>query len=154
MPNADAARREFVGLHSELTGRIIAAFRQVHASLGAGFLEKVYENALCIELRGAGLEVRQQCPVEVYYRGSLVGNFIADLIVEGAVIVEVKAVDALSSAHEIQVVNYLRATTLEVGLLVNFRHALQFRRLILTNDHKDLPTTGSNTMSSPFPRSD
>src|SRR5579883_3344310 len=101
------------GLHTELTGAIIAAASQVHNTVGGGFLEKVYENALVIELRGAGFEVVPQAPIEVTYRGEPVGQFFADLCVGKRVIVEIKAVERLDAIHEVQLVNYLRATTIE-----------------------------------------
>jgi len=94
-------------LHAELTDKIIGCMYDVYNKLGYGFLEKVYENALIIKLRQLGLEVVQQAPVNVYFEGSLVGEYIADLIVDGRVIIEVKAVSALSQIHEVQLVNYL-----------------------------------------------
>jgi GxxExxY protein len=129
-------RTGFEGLHAELTYEIIGACYRVHKTLGFGFLEKVYENALAIELREMGFEVVQQAPINVYYRGRLVGVYEADLLVNGVVIVEIKAVDALVDAHEVQLVNYLRATQIEVGLLVNFSRKVVTRRRILTNDRK------------------
>jgi GxxExxY protein len=124
------------GLHADLTRKIIAAMQRVHRVLGGGFLEKVYENALRIELEDMGLSVEQRRQIDVYYRGRLVGVYEADLIVEGLVIIELKAVEALVEAHEVQLVNYLRATRIEVGLLVNFGTRLDIRRRIFTNDRK------------------
>ena len=103
-----------------LTEAIIGCAFRVHSALGPGFLEKVYENALRIELLKQGLEVTQQEPINVHYDGQVVGGFYADLWVENRVIVEVKVARALSKAHEVQLVNYLTATGVETGLLLNF----------------------------------
>jgi len=124
------------GLHADLTRKIIGAVQRVHRVLGSGFLEKVYENALVIELRDIGLNLVQQAPIEVTYRGQVIGVFQADLLIEECVILEIKAVETLISAHEVQLVNYLRATQIEVGLLINFGPRLDVRRRLLTNDRK------------------
>jgi GxxExxY protein len=107
-------------LHSELTGRIIGAAIAVHRELGPGKLESVYERALAIELRAQSLPFRTQVPIPMLYRGESVGDFFADLIVDRKVLVELKAVDVLRSVHRAQVLSYLRATGLELGLLINF----------------------------------
>ena len=107
-------------LHSELTGRIIGAAIAVHRELGPGKLESVYERALAIELRTQRMPFRTQVPIPMVYRGESVGDFFADLIVDCKVLVELKAVDALRSVHRAQVLSYLRATGLELGLLINF----------------------------------
>ena len=107
-------------LHSELTGRIIGAAIAVHRELGPGKLESVYERALAIELRAQRMAFRTQVPIPMLYRGESVGDFFADLIVDHKVLVELKAVDALRSVHRAQVLSYLRATGLELGLLINF----------------------------------
>jgi GxxExxY protein len=117
-------------MHSALTEAIIGAAYQVHNTLGHGFLEKVYENALAVELRERGFALRAQCPVEVSYRGELVGRFVADLVVEGQVVVEVKAASALDGAHEAQLINYLKATGNRVGLLINFGPQVEVRRRV------------------------
>jgi len=96
--------------------------------LGHGFLEKVYENALRIELVKQGLEVKQQEPIKVYYEGQVVGDYYADLWIEDRVIVELKAVRALSKAHEVQLVNYLTATGVDTGLLLNFGPSVKVKR--------------------------
>jgi GxxExxY protein len=106
--------------HSNVTDRIIKAFYAVYSELGYGFLEKVYENSMTIELRAMGLEVVQQVPITVYYREMMVGEYFADLVVEDTVIVELKAARALAKEHEAQLLNYLKATVYEVGLLLNF----------------------------------
>jgi GxxExxY protein len=106
--------------HEELTGRVIGAAYAVYRALGHGFLESVYENALLVELREHGVFVENQQDIKVYYNGHVVGDFTADLFVERAVIVELKAVRALHETHEVQLVNYLKATGINVGLLINF----------------------------------
>ena len=111
-----------------LTERIIGCAYAVHNEVGAGFLEKVYENALRIELNAAGLAVEQQHPIPVRYHGELVGDFLADLMVERQVIVEVKAVQNLAKEHEVQLVNYLAATGIEDGLLINFGSSVEVKR--------------------------
>ena len=115
--------------HELLTGRIIGCAMTTHRTLGPGFLESVYRNALAVELRRAGLEVEREKAIAVRYRDVVVGEFRADLLVERCILVEVKAVRALAPAHEAQLVNYLSATGLDLGLLLNFGAArLQFRR--------------------------
>ncbi|HKS06398.1 MAG TPA: GxxExxY protein [Gemmatimonadaceae bacterium] len=123
-------------LHRETTDGILAAFFGVYNTLGAGFVERVYGGALAIELRERGLRVDTQVPVTVLYRGVEVGKFRADIVVESTVLVELKAAERLAAAHEQQVLNYLHATNLEVGLLLNFGPKPAFKRFLLTNDHK------------------
>ena len=123
-------------LHEEITGAIIKAFYAVYNTLGYGFLEKVYENALVHELTKLGFEVRQQMPIQVYYDGQLVGKYFADLVVNGCVIVEIKAAEGLRPEHAAQLLNYLKATETEVGLLLNFGPKPEFARRIFTNDRK------------------
>ncbi len=106
--------------HQALTKSIIDAFYGVYNRLGYGFLERVYENAMVIELKEMGLKVLQQAPIQVQYKGQVVGEYFADLIVEDKIIVELKAVSNLSPSHEAQLLNYLKATPYEVGLLLNF----------------------------------
>ena len=117
--------------HGALTRRIIGAAYAVHNALGRGFLEKVYENALALELQARGMEAVQQQEVEVRYRDKVVGRYVADLIVEGKVIVEVKAGRRLEPVHGAQVINYLKATGVEVGLLINFGNKVTTKRKIL-----------------------
>lgn len=124
-------------LHEELTEQIIKCFYEVYGRLGFGFLEKVYEHAMMIELEQLGLHARSQQPTRVFYRGKSVGDFIADLVVEEAVILELKAVEVLVREHEFQLVNYLKATNIEIGLLLNFGKRPEIRRKIYTNDRKD-----------------
>jgi GxxExxY protein len=118
----------------ELTDRIICCSYSVHNILGAGFLEKVYENALCLELQEAGLNVVQQAPVKIGYKGELVGDYYADLLVEGKIILELKAVDGLTSVHEMQLKNYLKGSRLELGLLINFGSSVEVKRKFHKNE--------------------
>ena len=112
-----------------LTAKIIGCAMQVQSTLGPGYLESVYEKALAHELQKAGLSVACQQPIQVMYDGIIAGDFIADMVVEGRVIVENKAVQVLTKAHEAQLVNYLTATGIEIGLLLNFgAPSLEFKR--------------------------
>jgi GxxExxY protein len=123
-------------LHEDLTNRIICAFYNVYNILGSGFLEKVYENALAIELRKIGLTVTQQESVKVYYDGVQVGDYYADIIVNDLVILELKASESLRNEHFTQLTNYLKATDKEVGLLLNFGKKPEFKRIVLGNESK------------------
>jgi GxxExxY protein len=125
--------------HRELTQKIIGVFYNVYNELGHGFLESVYENAMTFALREAGLDARQQTSVTVYFRGQIVEDFRADLLVDNAVIVELKAAKSLDSTHEAQLLNYLRATDLEVALLMNFGPKSEFKRLAFDNERKVRP---------------
>jgi len=119
--------------HAYLSYQVIGAAIEVHKSMGSGFLEKVYETALSIELSDRGISFVQQAPLVVKYKGRPAGYFQADFLVEDKLVCELKAVDALTDAHEAQVLNYLRATGLELGLLINFGEAkIRIRRLIQT----------------------
>ncbi|HQW46957.1 MAG: GxxExxY protein [Bacteroidetes bacterium] len=122
--------------HSNITDLIIKAFFNVYNKLGYGFLEKVYENAMLIELRNLGLNVVNQKCIKVYYDEIEVGQYTADLIVEEVVIVELKAAESLCEEHEAQLTNYLKATNIEVGLLMNFGKSAQFKRKIFDNNYK------------------
>jgi len=113
----------------DLAGRVIGSAMRVHRAMGAGFLESVYRNALCLELAEAALNFEVEQELTVRYREKVVGIFRADLIVEGALLVEIKSVQALLPTHEVQLINYLTATSLETGLLLNFgQSSLQFKR--------------------------
>lgn len=127
--------------HTELSDRIIKAFYKVYNALGYGFLEKVYERALTIELQREGLKAVCQMPVEVYYEEERVGVYIADIVVEDLVIVEVKACEVLAEEHEAQLTNYLRATNIEVGLLLGFCKKPIIKRKVFTNERKDFRAT-------------
>jgi GxxExxY protein len=122
--------------HSDVTKIIISAFYKVYNRLGYGFLEKVYENALAIELRSRGFDVKQQFPIKVFYRGQTVGEYYADLVVEEKVIVELKAAVTLIDKHEAQLLNYLKATPYEVGLLLNFGPEPDRKRKAYDNENK------------------
>jgi len=122
--------------HSAITDKIIAAAYAVYNVLGYGFLEKVYENALYYEIQKSGLNVKQQSPIQVIYDHNLVGDYYADLIVADKVIVELKAVSILDPIHEVQLVNYLKATGIEVGLLINFGQKLAIKRRVFSRDRK------------------
>jgi GxxExxY protein len=125
-------------LHQDLTEKIIKCFFEVYNQLGYGFLEKVYEHSLTLELRRNNLHVQNQVPVWVYYKTDLVGEYFADIVVNDLVILELKAAETLSEEHEAQLINYLRATNKEVGLLLNFGKKPEIRRRIFTNDRKQL----------------
>jgi len=117
---------------NELTYLINGAIFEVNRVLGPGFLEKVYENALLVELIDRGLKAENQVPIEVKYKGKEVGEYFADIVVENQVILELKAVDSLQKIHEAQLLNYLKATGYKIGLLVNFTHPkAEIKRFIL-----------------------
>lgn len=119
-------------IEADLTYRIRSCAFAVSNELGVGFLERVYENALAIELRDAGLAVETQRPVRVHYKQELVGDYIADIIVEDKVLIELKACRELAPEHEAQLLNYLRATQMKLGLLINFGQSkVQIKRLVL-----------------------
>ncbi len=115
-------------MHDNLTHQIIAAAYAVHNTLGPGFLEKVYENALSIELQNRGISVAQQVSVPVFYRHVQVGDYVADMLVERNVLIELKAVETIHPKHEAQLVNYLMATGLDIGLLINFGSSVTVKR--------------------------
>jgi GxxExxY protein len=122
--------------HYEITRSVIGSFYQVYRELGRGFLEAVYVEALSLVLRAEGLSVHRELPIKVNFRGNVIGRFRADIVVNGKVLVEVKALPRLEPTHGAQTLNYLRATALEVGLLLNFGHRPQFRRLRFDNAFK------------------
>ena len=123
-------------LHQELTEEILHWFYQVHYKLGFGFLEKVYKNALFLELTEAGLKCETEKPINVYYNNKVVGVFYADIVVDDSVILELKAVDSICKEHEYQLINYLKSCDKEVGLLLNFGKKPEMKRIIYTNDRK------------------
>ncbi len=125
-------------IHEEITNKIICAYYNVYNALGHGFLEKVYENALVIELKKFDLSVTQQHSVKVFYDGIEVGDYFADIVVNGLVIVELKSAEALKKEHFAQLTNYLKATDMEVGLLLNFGRNPEFKRIVLGNESKML----------------
>jgi GxxExxY protein len=123
-------------LHQDLTERAIKCFYEVYNQLGYGFLEKVYEHSMMIELSREGLHAKSQVPIEVQYKGELVGDYFADIVVDDLVILELKAAEKVVEEHELQLINYLRATEIEIGLLLNFGKKPEVRREIFTNDRK------------------
>jgi GxxExxY protein len=128
--NTDAGLRG----RTDITQSVIGAAYEVANTLGCGFLEKLYENALAIELRRKHHDVQQQSEAEVWYRGEVVGLYQADLIVDGAVVVELKAVSSLERIHRAQCLNYLRATHMETGLVINFGRArLEVQHVLATS---------------------
>jgi GxxExxY protein len=125
-------------LHSEVTERIVKGFYRVYNLLGYGFLEKVYRNSLLLELKNLELECAPLYPIDVFYNNHKVGYYIADLVINQCVIVEVKAAESLHPAHEAQLINYLKATNIEVGLLLNFGLKPQLKRKVFSAQHKIL----------------
>jgi GxxExxY protein len=122
--------------HAQITERLIGLFFDVYRELGHGFLESVYEEAFAVALEESGLRFSRQVPLTVWFRGRLVGSFRADAVVEGAVLVELKAARALAPPHEAQLLNYLMATDLTVGIIFNFGPRPKFVRRILEKDRK------------------
>ncbi|MCK4467676.1 MAG: GxxExxY protein [Desulfobacterales bacterium] len=120
---------------NEITYIINGAVFEVNKVLGAGFLEKVYEKALLIELRKRSLKAESQVPIQIKYKGNIVGDYFADIVVEGQVILELKAIEQMQKIHEAQLLNYLKATGFKIGLLINFRYPkAEIKRMVL-----DLP---------------
>jgi GxxExxY protein len=120
----------------DLTNQIIKAYYNVYNKLGFGFLEKVYENSMMIELNSLGLNAMKQVPIKVMYKDQPVGDYYADIIVANVVIVELKAAECLQHEHELQLINYLKATDKEVGLLLNFGKNPEFKRKVYSNHLK------------------
>ncbi|HQX03791.1 MAG TPA: GxxExxY protein [Flavobacterium sp.] len=123
-------------LHKNITDQIIKAYYNVYNKLGYGFLERVYENAMLIELNKIGLTCEKQKAIAVYYNEEVVGNYFADIIVNNCVIVELKACDSIHEEHELQIINYLKATEMEVALLLNFGKTPQVKRKMYSNEFK------------------
>ena len=124
-------------LHKELTDDIFRAFYEVYNELGFGFLERVYQNALYIELKSRGFQVEAQKKISVYYKGTCVGDYYADLIVNDLIILELKATENIIEDFEWQLINYLRGTEMEVGLLLNFGKSPEIRRKVFSNSRKE-----------------
>ena len=125
-------------LHKDITDKIIKSFYNVYNEHGFGFLEKVYQNSLYFELIEAGLFCEKQKPIKVYYKEKFVGEYFADIIVNNFVIIELKAAEFIAEEHELQLLNYLKATEIEVGLLLNFGKNPQFKRRVFSNENKKL----------------
>lgn len=123
-------------LHKSITDAILKVYYDVYNELGYGFLEKVYQNAMYFELKSQGYKVEAQKQIKVYFKKQLVGEYYADLLVEDKVIIELKATELIMNVHVAQIMNYLKATPIEVGLLLNFGEEPEFKRLIYTNDRK------------------
>ena len=124
-------------LHKNITDIILKSYYKVFNNLGYGFLEKVYENALFYEMKKQGLVCEKQKPIKVYYDEIQVGEYYADIIVNECIIIELKAAESLAEEHEFQLINYLKATDIEVGLVLNFGKNPQFKRKIFTNNKKN-----------------
>lgn len=124
-------------LHSELSDKIINCFYKVYNVLGFGFLEKVYQKSLEIELEKNGLSIESQFPINVYYDNKIVGEYYADIFVESKIIVELKAIPVLVKENELQLINYLKSTNVEVGLLLNFGKDPEVKRRVFTNNKKN-----------------
>jgi GxxExxY protein len=124
--------------YQELTGKIIECAYKVHKTLGFGFLENVYQNALLIELNKNGLKATKEFPIKVAYDGQTVGDYWADILVEDKVILELKSVKEIHPAHEAQLTNYLKATCTEVGLLINFGESVEIKRKVFSSTPADV----------------
>ena len=122
--------------YKEISDKILKSFFQVYNILGYGFLEKVYEKALLLELEKEGLHCQNQVPIKVFYKDQIVGEYIADIIVNKKIILELKAIKQISKQDESQILNYLTATKMEVGLLLNFGEKPEFKRKIFDNEYK------------------
>ena len=125
-------------LHKNLSDTILKIYFEVYNELGYGFLEKVYQNAMYLELKSQGYKVEAQKQIKVYYKSQLVGDYFADLLIEDSIILELKACGYLLDEHKAQLLNYLKATDVEIGLLLNFGTTPEFKRSIYTNDRKKL----------------
>lgn len=129
-------KKGFTMKYAELSDKIIKAFYTVYNTLGYGFLEKVYERAMMIELKKLGLNCMNQVQIKVFYANQIIGDYVADIIVENKILVELKAIKHLSKQDEAQLLNYLTATKYEVGLLFNFGKEPEFKRKIFDNEYK------------------
>ncbi|HLN74089.1 MAG: GxxExxY protein [Methylococcaceae bacterium] len=125
-------------LYKEITEKIIKGYFNVYNTLGYGFLEKVYENAMALELHELGLEVKCQYPIAVFYNSKKIGDYFADMLINNRVILELKASKHLMEEHECQLINYLKATNIEVGLLMNFGKEAEYKRKVFMNKFKKL----------------
>ncbi len=118
-------------LHKELSYKTVGLAMKVHSSLGGGFLERVYENALAVLLRKEGINFKQQYPLKVYFEGEVVGEYLADIIIEEKVILELKVSEAITPVHKAQAINYLKATKLQLAIILNFgKQSLQYERVV------------------------
>lgn len=131
-------------LHSDITDKLIKIFYKVYSKLGYGFLERVYENAMFIELQKTGLIIKRQSPIKVYYDDLQLGLYFADLLIDDKVIVELKAAEGLCEEHETQLINYLKATDIEVGILLNFGKKPEIRRRVFNDTYKNLKKSSTS----------
>ena len=134
---------EFSTRNDALTEKIVGVFHEVYNELGFGFLESVYREAMRIALRQAGFRVEADVPVQVSFRGRFIGAFRADLIVDGRVVLGLQTAESISKAHEAEVLHYLRASTMEIGLVMNFGPAARFRQIVLENTRKKVSPVSS-----------
>ena len=139
--------RQVRGKHDDLTQTIIGVFYDVYNELGCGFLESVYREAMRLALRQAGLAVATEMPISVVFRGEVIGMFRADLVVNETVLIELKSCDGLAREHESQTLNYLKATDIEVALLMNFGPTPRFKRLVMDNELKKLVSKSVQSVS-------
>ena len=136
LPQYAGKPKEFEGKHSELSKRIIKVFYDVHTELGYGFSEKVYQKSYGIALREDGMKVDEQVPIKVYFRGQLVGEFFADMVVNDLILLELKSAESIIDEHEAQLLNYLKSTEIEVGYVLNFGKSATFKRKVFDNERK------------------
>jgi GxxExxY protein len=138
-------------IHSALTNQIIGVFYDVYNELGHGFLESTYAEAMMIALQQVGLTAVREVPVPVWFRGKKVGQYFADILIDDAVLLELKAARTIEAAHEAQLLHYLRATEIEVGLLLNFGVRPQFRRLLFDNERKKIRENPCESVAKVLP---
>jgi GxxExxY protein len=136
LPRYVDGKKVFEGKHSELSERIIKVFFDVHTELGYGFSEKVNQKAYGIALREDGMKVDEQVPIKVYFRGQLVGEFFADMVVNDLILLELKSAESIIEEHEAQLLNYLKSTEIEVGYVMNFGKSANFKRKVFDNQRK------------------
>ena len=132
---------QFEGLHKEVTEKVLGAFFGVTNELGFGFVESVYRRSMLVALRQAGLKAEEEVAIPVHFRGVPVGNFFADLVVNDVVVLELKVADEVSKSFEAQLLHYLRATHMEVGLVLTFGERPRFRRVVFANERKRMKTS-------------
>ena len=129
-------KKIFEGKHSDLSEKVIKIFYQVHTELGYGFSEKIYQKAFGIAMREIGLKVDEQVAINVYYHGEVVGEYFADMLVNEVILLELKSVNSILDEHEAQLLNYLKATEIEVGYVMNFGKSATFERKVFDNERK------------------
>ena len=134
-------------LHGECSSQIIKSFYSVYNELGFGFLEKVYQNSLIVELKKQGFYCEKSFPIDVYYKEEKVGFYLADILVEKIIVVEIKAAETICIEHEAQLINYLKATNIEVGLLLNFGKRPEFKRRVFSSEFKNIKPIQNNSKS-------